>query len=383
MYNDDSIRFEKFMNSYKEFISSKYQVFENIRHNFLKKKRLFLFLFIMAMVLSVALNIAALMFKIKSSAYGFIYGMEVGILFLIFARYSIITDKNYRKEMKKNLLQPILKNVFNIETGSSIPIEYVNSISYTNNKKDNPKFEIEKKIRDDSFHGEYSGIKFQAEEAGLHFYDGNNQSKPISFLLLFFELNKPLDNKSEINTKISSFYKHPEMIFRIAFILIIFAMLILWSNWMFIIEDNTFLTNFTSAFANWFLNWYSHWHLILKIGFPIFFMLFSVIFSKPFAHFKKCKLKKTQFETKDRQIKPKFLNLLNELNYVYSAYSVRCRLFNNKLTIAVETKKDLFEIGNIKTPIDKSQSIQTFYQELNIIFKIIDFLVENNEDITA
>ncbi len=65
-----------------------------------------------------------------------------------------------------------------------------------------------------------------------------------------------------------------------------------------------------------------------------------------------------------------------------SGNSVNCRLFNDSLTIVVNTREDLFEIGDVKPPINQSQSIQAFYRELNIIFKIIDYLVENNEDIT-
>lgn len=377
MYQDDNARFTEFMNSYRRVISSNYQEFENIRHNFLKKKILFLFLFLGAIVLSVSLNILGVVFKINGSAYSYIMAFELIAIITTFINYSFI-DKKYRREMKKNLLQPLLKNVFNIETGSDIPVEYIKNFRYINNKKENSKDEIGKKPRDDSFQGEYSGIKFQVEEADIYTYNGDIQSKSVPFLFLFFKLNKLSNIKSEINTKKLYLYKNPETISQIAMFLVLAVIFILFYNWKFVIEDNLFLMTLTENFANWFFKWY----LVLKVGTPVFLLLLLFLFNLPFICFAKLRLKKTEFETKGSRINPKFLNLLNELSYVYGALSVNCRLFNDSITIAVDTKKDLFEIGNLRTPINQSQSIQTFYKELNIIFKIVDYLVENNEDIT-
>ena len=257
--------------------------------------------------------------------------------------------------------------MFNIETGSNIPVEYVNDISYIKDINSRHIVKVEKKLRNNSFHGEYNGIKFQMEEAYIYFYDSNSKSRKLS-LLFFFELNKPSDIV-EINTKESYTYEKAIWGYLIFFVLAVIFIIL--SNLQFIgeyiFEENPFITTLID-FVRLIYG--------LDSGTLLCFILLI-----PFAYFVKTS-KKTEIGTKDKRVNPQFLNLLNELSDIYDANSVNCRLFNDSITIVVNTREDLFEIGDVKSPINQSKSIQAFYRELNIIFKIIDYLVENNEDIT-
>ena len=333
-----------------------------------------------AIFLFVSFDILCIKLNISGRVFCFYIELEFFICCLIFIPFLYDKEK-YQKEMKKNLLPLLLKNMFNIETGSNIPVEYVNDISYIKDINSRHIVKVEKKLRNNSFHGEYNGIKFQAEEAYIYSYNGDAKSKSNPFLLLFFKLNKLSNITLEINTKKSSLYKNLKEIYKYVVLFVILTIGILQANWILIIENNLFLMTLTVNFVNWFLKW----HLILEIGAPVIFMLLVFIFNifnLLFICLGKIIPQKTEFETKNKRVNPQFLNLLNELSYVYGANSVNCRLFNGSLIIAIDTEKDLFEIGNIKKPVNQPQLIQTFYQELNIIFKIIDYLVENNEDIT-
>ncbi len=319
-----------------------------------------------AIFLFVSFDILCIKLNISGRVFCFYIELEFFICCLIFIPFLYDKEK-YQKEMKKNLLPLLLKNMFNIETGSNIPVEYVNDISYIKDINSRHIVKVEKKLRNNSFHGEYNGIKFQMEEAYIYFYDSNSKSRKLS-LLFFFELNKPSDIV-EINTKESYTYEKAIWGYFIFFVLAVIFIIL--SNLQFIgeyiFEENPFITTLID-FVRLIYG--------LDSGTLLCFILLI-----PFAYFVKPS-KKTEIGTKDKRVNPQFLNLLNELSDIYDANSVNCRLFNDSLTIVVNTRKDLFEIGDVKPPINQSQSIQAFYRELNIIFKIIDYLVENNEDIT-
>lgn len=74
--------------------------------------------------------------------------------------------------------------------------------------------------------------------------------------------------------------------------------------------------------------------------------------------------------------------VLNSLYNTYEAEKVVCSLYDNKLLISLKMTKDVFEIGDIKTPIQDTSSIYTFCKELNEIYKVSDFLIDNDENIT-
>ena len=47
----------------------------------------------------------------------------------------------------------------------------------------------------------------------------------------------------------------------------------------------------------------------------------------------------------------------------------KCSFYDDKIMIAISTKKDLFEFGNLFKPVSKDK----FYEELNSIIEMIDY----------
>ena len=78
-------------------------------------------------------------------------------------------------------------------------------------------------------------------------------------------------------------------------------------------------------------------------------------------------------------LSPSLMERLYNLKTAYSARNIRCSFYEDKLIIAVETKKDLFEFGNLFKSVKDSNNIYQFYKELTSIFNIIDSLKLRND----
>ena len=66
----------------------------------------------------------------------------------------------------------------------------------------------------------------------------------------------------------------------------------------------------------------------------------------------------------------RILKLKNAFNSKDFAFA----FFDNKLLIALSTKENLFEIGNLKTPLDDINIIKKLNEQMTSIFDIIDQL---------
>ena len=71
---------------------------------------------------------------------------------------------------------------------------------------------------------------------------------------------------------------------------------------------------------------------------------------------------------------PAFMERFYNLKKIFNSKDIRCSFFEDKIMIAIQSKQDLFELGNIFKPINDSSNIEKFYSELTSIFDIIDSL---------
>ena len=76
-------------------------------------------------------------------------------------------------------------------------------------------------------------------------------------------------------------------------------------------------------------------------------------------------------------VTPLFMELLNNLQTAFGSKKLKCSFFNyfgkNRFMVAISTKKDLFEIGDISTPFDNPKHITQFYKELKSIYAMIEY----------
>lgn len=66
-----------------------------------------------------------------------------------------------------------------------------------------------------------------------------------------------------------------------------------------------------------------------------------------------------------------FMERLNDLQLAFGTKNIKCSFFDNQIMIAIQTRKDLFELGNLYTPCPNEKKIQKFHQEMISIQKLI------------
>ena len=349
---DDDFKFQNFMNAYQEVISSNYSEFEAKRRSFVTTRRLLILGIFTAIILAVVINL-----KFMGNTETFSEDMQKEILnilnvieffiMLFLYLFSDSIDKKYREYIKENLLEKLLKSLGNIEKADEIPRGELFACGIF--QKAGQKYETR---ADDTFRGNYKEIPFQAQETSVHYPSGNKKRLYGNFFILLFQLSQITERPYVIASKYNRLNGSNIISTLAAFVFIILFLVI------------SFYIRNSFCF------------------FSVYFFLIVVIMFK--LNNNNIRTKMPVFEGKNRQplgINPDFLNKLKNLSQIYQARRVVCSRYNDKLMISIRTSKDLFEIGNLKKPIKDSDSIYTFYKELNGIYEIIDYLTEHNEDI--
>ena len=72
-------------------------------------------------------------------------------------------------------------------------------------------------------------------------------------------------------------------------------------------------------------------------------------------------------------VTPSFMERFNNLNTVFGAKNAKCSFYRDKIVIAISTKKNLFEIGEMFKSLEDPKSIKSMYDELFSIYKMITY----------
>lgn len=74
-----------------------------------------------------------------------------------------------------------------------------------------------------------------------------------------------------------------------------------------------------------------------------------------------------------------FMDRINNLRRIFNSKDIRIFFENNKMTIAIRTTKDLFEIGDINCSIHDFKQINQFYEEITTIISFIEYFKLTNK----
>ena len=73
-----------------------------------------------------------------------------------------------------------------------------------------------------------------------------------------------------------------------------------------------------------------------------------------------------------------FMDRINNLRRIFNSKDIRIFFENNKMTIAIRTTKDLFEIGDINCSIHDFKQVNQFYEEITTIISFIEYFKLTN-----
>ena len=295
---------------------------------------------------------------------------ELGVLLIfivlvllgyIFGIPTIKSD-NFAKKLKKECLKPLLKSIGKIK-----PV--------TNNKeKINPDTNLREselfsnynhRYDDDMFEGKYKDVKYTISETRLIYKASKNVSTVFEGVIINFEANKTIKNKTIVATKNDKNIKNKSFF---GFTIVIA---------LYIIFAGIFLKNL----------------LFCLFGIAGLLAIFNILFlyyqeNKTKETLQGIKLEDTEFNKKYKAyssdevegrylITTAFMERFKNLQTAFGAKKAKCSFYGDSLMFAIPIKKNLFEIGNLFTPLDSPKLLERFLDEVISILDMIDYFKLN------
>lgn len=341
MYQNKDVRFQDFMTKYVNAISEKFPELERTRRNLLLQS---------IFVIIIAVLIMIILYKLLGAA-AISYFILISILPLI-CIYHII--RKYSKYIKNNVLHNVLEECFNIKLISEIP-DVLRCGLWPN------EYSILK--IDDCFKMVYKNLECKIYELIIGATSNNsNFDRNFRGVVIQFSNNKKLNGKVMIRSKkrIGLFV----ILFIGELLLGIIITLLLLSMGMNIDEIvNT---------------------IIPIVLFPAAIILIIMVFSlndkkniqktigseefRKYFDVYADNTSEAEIEVTSKLI-TKFFNFKSR----FKDKSIACSFYEDKILFAINGRDDLFEIGNLFVPINKSKTVYKFYNDVNMLYEVMDY----------
>ena len=335
---------QKFNQTYLEKIKPKLQNLEEYRQSLLKMKYETYF------------NILLKQLNINKIS-------KMSIDALLICPTKIQNEKNFKKLLKDTCFKDLVDSFGFIAFGADLGYCYKNtSLS---------KHDIPNKF-DDQFHGCYKDVKFSIIEGYDERCVDGKIEKVNNRIILFIEFNKL--TKSKINIQLNTTWIRNLLFEILCGILLIgpsnaYIILFILSS----IEHNT-------------ANWIKFFAFLLVAIFLDYCAISSLIDIKLFKINLEDRIfnKKFRVEAEDQIearyiLTPSFMERLNNLKSIYGSKNIRVNFNKDLVSIVIETKKDLFEIGDLYTRATDTKQVDRFFEEVIAITDIIDHFKLNEK----
>lgn len=277
----------------------------------------------------------------------------IGVIIIWKAR---IRARNFSLSIKRDCLSKLLK-VFG-------EVKWVNGSNIINDDELNTIglfATYNRRNTDDEFLGTYKGVPFRICETKLWNESGSSSNKikiPVfKGVVISFKSNKIIKNRTIVATKNDLTRKNTYWIY-----LAILAYLAFW----YIFDYKNILHLVFILIAIIFFAW------LYRDDMKMQELLEPVILEDP----KFCKkfnvYSSNQVEAR-YLITNTFMERFQNLNTSFAAKKAKCSFCGDELFFAINTNKNLFEIGSIFRSLKNPKSINEFYNELSSIFDLIEF----------
>ena len=339
-----------------------------------RKRKLFI-IYIIEIVLIILLIICAKAFwncllnRFDTVAMLFIFASFAcfaGILGL-----PVVLSSNFSKELKNNCMDKILKAFGDIEwyNAKNKLNSYLADTDYDYSQS-SLFSSYNRESSDDTFAGTYKGVKFSIIETHLWYESGSGKNRTyrdvFKGVIIRFDANKPIKNETIIATRGDFNIKNRWFTRGSLFLTIIITGLAIY------IKDLEMLG-------------YAAISLVAMIG--------SLIWehtSKDKNILREIKLEDPEFNKKYRAyssdevegrylITTAFMERFNNIRTAFGARGAKCSFYGDNLMFAITSGKNLFELGNLFTPLNKPKQLQKFMNELISIFALVDYFKLNEK----
>ena len=271
-------------------------------------------------------------------------------------------NKDFKNLLKNKFLPHLLKPFENLK----ISTKYI-TLTDIHNCELFEDLETDKTKTDDCFEGEYKSLKFKIQECEIL---GAKDTSFFKGLILEIDSNKSVKNTTILTSKHDIYTGINSLKLNIITYTIIFIFSICYLALTILTKSNIFYPSVLT---------------ILTIILLINDLISNIKYKKSKENFEKLTLEdintnKNFNAYSSNQIEgrylltPTFIDRFNNLKTSFGTNKIKCSFYKDKLYLAISTKKDLFEFGNIFTPVNNQTEVNNFYNEILAIYKIIDYL---------
>jgi len=376
-------RFAKFYKKYLQIIAEKLEFLEQTRFSIFKEYKKSLFEYIFTFGLCEFLLIYFFISLYKTSL---ILSIVMCMLFIAILIWEIYTFFSLRKEYNR-IFQAKFKNVIIEDMLCYVDLKSRPEYSKTDNsliKKSKLFDNFTRDFRDDEFESITKGVPTSIIEIKLcdvlkgnridsiHELNPNLYDCIFSGIILTFKYNKKIKEPVVIYSKSKLKENLNSSDFIIKTIIMIVLIFLFASNILFNkdIDDILIMLFFLPVFVIFF---YKRRIYVDKDIFKQITLEYSK-FNKKFNVYSSDQIEARYLVT------PLFMEKLYNLKTVFGTKNLKCSFFDDNLMIAIDTKRDLFELGNLFKPVKDIKTIKRFYDEITTIFDLIDYF-KLNEDI--
>ncbi len=279
----------------------------------------------------------------------------------------IVNNINFAKNLKKSCMNTVVTAFGDIQWYNIAVSQIVDSTINTDSQlRESELFSVyNRRADDDIFEGKFKDVKFTISETNLTYVSGSGKNRRVypvfDGVIINFEANKTIRNKTIIATKNDSNIRN-----RNWSIFTVFSVL-------FCVAAGIIGKDFTLC-------------LYGIVGIVILFslMLNTYKLKKNKKYLNEIKLEDPEFNKKYKAyssdevegrylITPAFMERFKNLQTSFGARRTKCSFYGNSLMFAISTGKNLFEIGNLFTPLNSPKQLEKFFNELISILALIDY----------
>ena len=287
----------------------------------------------------------------------------VMIVVIIAVIVEYLIYNNFRKRIKQRCM-PLLLDAF----GDITWYQESDMISDVDLQQSELFSTYNRRSNDDSFIGTYKGVQYEVSETSMHYVTGSGRRKMVwpvfNGVVISFDSNKLVKNKTIIATKGDVNVRNANPLV-----------------WLFGIGIAVHFLPLLFSLNVWSL---------LKSALPmILFIVGVLLLIKFFTNrdreiLNEIKLEDPEFEKRYKAyssdeiegrylITPTFMERFRTLHTSFGTSKAKCSFYGNKVMFAISTRKNLFEIGDLFTPLTNPKQINTFLSEISAIFDLIDY----------
>lgn len=266
------------------------------------------------------------------------------------------TNHFFTNKIKQACMPKIIKHLKNIKWSNKEPI-------ITNDEiVDSELFGVfNTRINEDGFSGKYKNTNFKVLELSLINQSNSGNTRLVwtvfDGVVIIVESNKYIKNKTIIATKNDINIRNSNPLLWISIALIIFVAYIIYGTTIAIISTA----------------------IILALG--IMYLIYAKNKKEKLA---KIILEDPEFNKKYNMyssdpiegrylVTTAFMERFKNMHTAFGSNNAKCAFFDDKVMFSISTHKNLFEIGNIFTPLGNKKEIDTFFKELASIYEIIEY----------